>query len=93
MLDWLCEDASEADDKAAAMLTSIDPEVVRERSPGDGASGRDCEWVRRARKALASLVSNSSGGRCSFSISDFRLGRDELSTVGKKREDVHIIES
>jgi hypothetical protein len=42
-LDWLCEDASEADDKAAAMLASIDPEVDRERSPCEGASGRDWE--------------------------------------------------
>jgi hypothetical protein len=85
-LDWLCEDASEADDKAAAMLASIDPEVDRERSPGDGASGRDWECACRARKAVASSASNSSGGRRSFSISDLRLGRDERSTVGKKRE-------
>ena len=32
-IDWLCEDANEADDKAASMLASIDPEVDRERPP------------------------------------------------------------
>jgi len=58
-LDWLCEGASEADDKAA----SIDPDVDRERPPAEGASGRDCECACGARKAFASSASNSSGGQ------------------------------
>ena len=32
-LDWLYEDANKADDKAASMLASIDPEMDRKRSP------------------------------------------------------------
>jgi hypothetical protein len=45
-LDWLWEDASETDDKATS-LVSIDPEVDRERSLGQGALGRDCECACR----------------------------------------------
>jgi len=84
-LDWLCGAASEADDKAASMLASIDPEVDRERSSAEGASGRDCECACRARKAFASSASNSKGGNRPFSISDLRLGRDERSSFGKNK--------
>ena len=70
--DWLCDDANEADDKAASMLASIDPELDCDRSPVEGALGRDCECACRARNAFASSASNSSGGRRSFSILDLR---------------------
>ena len=82
-LDWLCDDANETDNRAASMLASIDPEVDSERSPTEGASGRDCECACRARNAFASSASNSSGGRRSFSISDLRLNGDERSNFGK----------
>ena len=81
-LDWLCEDASEADDKAASMLASIDPEVDSERSPTEGASGSDCERACRARNAFASSASNNSGGRRSLSKLDLRLNGDERSNFG-----------
>lgn len=76
-LELLCEDASEVDDKAASMVDSIEAEVDRARSAAEGVSGRDWECACRARKALASSASKSSGGRRSFSISDFRLGKNE----------------
>ena len=84
MLDWLCEDASEADNKAGSMLASIDPEVDKERPPGEGISGRECECVCRARNAFASSASDSSGGRRPFSIYNLSLGRDERSGFGEK---------
>ena len=77
----LCDDANEADDKAASMLASIDPEVDSKRSPIEGASGRDCECACRAGSAFTSSASNSSGGRRSFSISDLRLNGDERSSI------------
>jgi hypothetical protein len=73
-----CDDASEAD--ARPLRCSL------RASPGKGALGRDYECACRARRALASSASNSSGGRRLFSISDFRLGGDERSSLGKKRE-------
>jgi hypothetical protein len=50
-LDWLWEDASETDDKAAS-LVSIDPEVDRERSLGQRL-GEGLRMRVQARKALA----------------------------------------
>ena len=38
-IDWLCEDANEADDKATSMLASMDPEVDSARSPGEVPQG------------------------------------------------------
>lgn len=93
-LELLCEDASEAEDKAASILASIEPDVDRERSAAEGVSGRDWECACWARKALASSASKSSGGRRSFSISDFRLGEDEyvkLEGNWEKRRTRHRI--
>lgn len=84
-LELLCEDTNEAEDNAASMVASIDPEVAKERSPIEGVSGSDCEWACWARNALASSASKSSGGRRSFSISDFRLGGDERGLEKNKR--------
>ena len=40
-LELLCEDASEVDDGVASRIVSIEPEVGRDRSDEEGASGRD----------------------------------------------------
>ena len=67
-LDWLYENASEADDKAASMLVSVDPlaEVVREGSRTEGVSGRGCGCVCRARNAFGY-------GESSLHITDVRV--------------------
>ena len=77
------------------MLAPIDPEVDKERSPGEGVSERDCECACKARNAFASSTSNSLGRRRSFSISDLCLGGYERARVleRKKKRDVRIIES
>ena len=85
MPDWLCEDVSEADDKTDSMLASIDPEADKGRSPAEGVSGRDRDSACRARNAFASLASDDSGGRRSFSISDVRLDGNERSSFGKNK--------